>query len=307
VSAGGSSPVEIGVLGPVALRRAGHVVLLSSGRQRAILAILGDRIGEAVSVNTLVEGVWGDAPPAGATATLQAHVSKLRQIVGKEAIETTAGGYRLRRDAAVLDVDDFEGARNAGARAAALRKYDVAASEYETALAYWRGRAFGELAENSELRPSAVRLEELRVITREDLFDVRICAGQSRETIGELERLCAEHPDRERPHLLLMQALAHEGRARDALHVGQAFRARLIEGAGLDVPPTLSQLEANIARGEVGDVAVAGKKTDLPGGTVTFLFTDIEESTARWAEDEDAMRRALAGHDAMLESVVATR
>jgi predicted ATPase/class 3 adenylate cyclase len=44
----------------------------------------------------------------------------------------------------------------------------------------------------------------------------------------------------------------------------------------------------------------------LPTGTVTFLFTDIEESTARWAEDEGAMRRELADHDAMLEGVVAS-
>jgi hypothetical protein len=34
----------------------------------------------------------------------------------------------------------------------------------------------------------------------------------------------------------------------------------------------------------------------LPTGTVTFLFTDIEESTPRWAEDEGAMRRELADH-----------
>jgi DNA-binding SARP family transcriptional activator len=137
VSASDSSPIEIGVLGPLALRRAGSVVSLPSGRQRAILAMLCDRVGEIVSVDRLVQELWGDEPPSGSIATLQAHVSKLRQVIGKDTIETTTAGYRLRRDAVVLDVSIFERARNAGAQAAALRKYDEAASEYETALALW--------------------------------------------------------------------------------------------------------------------------------------------------------------------------
>jgi hypothetical protein len=100
VSASDSSPIEIGVLGPLALRRAGSVVLLPSGRQRAILALLCDRVGESVSVDTLVREVWGDEPPSGSIATLQAHVSKLRQVIGKETIETTTAGYRLRGELA---------------------------------------------------------------------------------------------------------------------------------------------------------------------------------------------------------------
>src|ERR1043165_3626457 len=40
--------------------------------------------------------------------------------------------------------------------------------------------------------------------------------------------------------------------------------------------------------------------TDRPSGMVTFLFTDIEQSTRRWEEDAGAMRTALAAHDAPL-------
>ena len=41
-----------------------------------------------------------------------------------------------------------------------------------------------------------------------------------------------------------------------------------------------------------------------PLGTVTFLFTDIEGSTRRWEADSDAMRSALAAHDAVLYAAV---
>src|SRR5437660_471652 len=43
---------------------------------------------------------------------------------------------------------------------------------------------------------------------------------------------------------------------------------------------------------------------DLPRGTVTFLFTDIEGSTRRWEEQPDAMRLALARHDALLRAAI---
>jgi predicted ATPase/class 3 adenylate cyclase len=44
---------------------------------------------------------------------------------------------------------------------------------------------------------------------------------------------------------------------------------------------------------------------ELPSGTVTFLFTDIEGSTARWEGAPDAMRVALARHDALLRAAIA--
>src|ERR687886_3120529 len=44
---------------------------------------------------------------------------------------------------------------------------------------------------------------------------------------------------------------------------------------------------------------------DLPTGTVTFLFTDIEGSTALWEQHPEAARTALVRHDALVEQIVA--
>ncbi|MGI8896219.1 MAG: adenylate/guanylate cyclase domain-containing protein [Casimicrobiaceae bacterium] len=44
--------------------------------------------------------------------------------------------------------------------------------------------------------------------------------------------------------------------------------------------------------------------TDLPTGTVTFLFTDIEGSTRLWETQSQGMRVALARHDALLRQAV---
>ena len=44
---------------------------------------------------------------------------------------------------------------------------------------------------------------------------------------------------------------------------------------------------------------------ELPTGTVTFLFTDVEGSTALWEREPVAMRQATARHDVLIEAAVA--
>src|SRR4051794_27921183 len=43
---------------------------------------------------------------------------------------------------------------------------------------------------------------------------------------------------------------------------------------------------------------------ELPSGTVTFLLTDVEGSTALWDEAPETMRAALASHDALFHALV---
>src|SRR3954465_807810 len=42
----------------------------------------------------------------------------------------------------------------------------------------------------------------------------------------------------------------------------------------------------------------------LPSGTVTFLFTDIEESTKHWETHPQAMQAAFARQEAILRSAI---
>ena len=43
---------------------------------------------------------------------------------------------------------------------------------------------------------------------------------------------------------------------------------------------------------------------NLPSGTVTFLFTDIEGSTQLWEKHPEAMKSALAKHDSILKEAI---
>src|SRR3712207_4041435 len=57
--------------------------------------------------------------------------------------------------------------------------------------------------------------------------------------------------------------------------------------------------------GDVGEL-VSGDAgmAELPSGTVTFLLTDVEGSTALWEEAPEAMRAALARHDVLFEDAI---
>jgi class 3 adenylate cyclase len=46
---------------------------------------------------------------------------------------------------------------------------------------------------------------------------------------------------------------------------------------------------------------------ELPSGTVTFLFTDLERSSRLWEEFPDAMHEALARHDEILREAIEGR
>src|SRR5258708_3440780 len=49
---------------------------------------------------------------------------------------------------------------------------------------------------------------------------------------------------------------------------------------------------------------LGGVMSNLPTGTVTFLFTDIEGSTKLWEQHADAMPQVMSRHDAMIEECV---
>ena len=44
---------------------------------------------------------------------------------------------------------------------------------------------------------------------------------------------------------------------------------------------------------------------ELPSGTVTFLFTDLEGSTRLWDQEPEVMRLALARHDEIVRDAIA--
>ena len=108
--------VRFEVLGPtrvVAAVRAGTPTerpvppSLGGPKQRLVLAMLLAEPNRVVSVDRLVDGLWGDNPPGTARHTVQSYVSELRKALGS-VITREGVGYKIGVDADTFDILDFE-------------------------------------------------------------------------------------------------------------------------------------------------------------------------------------------------------
>ncbi|MDP9387068.1 MAG: AAA family ATPase, partial [Actinomycetota bacterium] len=244
--------IEVRVLGPLAVVVDGSALDLGSRKQRALLALLALRAGQALSVDRLVDDLWGERPPATARHALQVHVSNLRKVLGSATVVTERPGYVLRLPPDCCDATRFEGLTRAGRRALHDGRAGEASATLSQALALWRGPALADLLLEPFASQEAVRLEELRLAAIEDHLTADIELGRHAEVASELEALVAQHPLRERLWGLLMLAAYRSGRQVEALRAYKTLRDRLREDLGLDPSPELQQLEAAILRQEPG-------------------------------------------------------
>ena len=108
--------MELRILGPLELVENGRPVELAGGRQRALLALLLLQANEVVSTDRLIDGLWGEQPPATAPKVLQNAVSQVRRQLGDELIVTRAPGYLLRVEPDAIDARRFESLLEDGRR-----------------------------------------------------------------------------------------------------------------------------------------------------------------------------------------------
>ena len=101
------SELNVHVLGPLEVLSDGVDVRLGGPKQRTVLALLVAEVGRSVSVDVLIDGVWGDEATTGARSTLQTYVSNLRAAIG-DVIVRDDGGYRLVADPENVDAVEFE-------------------------------------------------------------------------------------------------------------------------------------------------------------------------------------------------------
>jgi DNA-binding SARP family transcriptional activator len=282
------------ILGPLEVSDETGALLLGGQKQRAVLALLLLEPGRIVSVDRLIDALWGEQPPRTANTSLQNFISQLRKTLGPEVLETKAPGYRLRIRPGELDLDRFrvmvESARGADPQ--------TRAEKLRHALALWRGPALADLAYEAFAEPHVAYLEELRLATLEERIDADLMLAGHAELIGELEGLVEEYPMRERLRGQYMLALYRSGRQAEALQAYAEGRRILVDQLGIEPSRDLQQLHGAILRQESGlqapDAAppvadhfeqVLGALFD--GRLVAVLGAEIGELTSHLAQRFD--------------------
>ncbi|MBO3747450.1 AsnC family transcriptional regulator [Streptosporangiaceae bacterium NEAU-GS5] len=215
-------------------------------RRSAVLAALALLQGDSVSVDRLVDVVWGDRPPRTASDTVRNHLSYLRRILPEgAAVVARPAGYALELSGGGVDVQVAEDLIGQAIRSTDVRQRE---DRLRTAIALWQGPPLGDLTDMVWFDSHAQRLRRLLLQARRLLIDARLELGEHRYLVSELEELTREHPLDEQLHGWLMTALYRSGRQADALEAYHRLRITLDEQLGVLPDIALRDLETAILR-----------------------------------------------------------
>ncbi|MFD0349015.1 BTAD domain-containing putative transcriptional regulator [Kitasatospora aburaviensis] len=297
------------VLGPVQAWLDGKPLALGSPQQQAVLTTLLLHAGRPVTTQDLVDGLWGDRPPAQAVAALRTYVSRLRSVIEPrrevrapaELLVSVADGYALHVPRDAVDVTVFEKLAAEAATARAAGEVQDAHELLLQALGLFSGRPLtgvpGPYAEVQRLR-----LSERQIAVAEERCTAALDIGLHAEVVGELNSLTAEHPLRERLRELLMLALYRCGRQAEALGVYTDTRKLLIDELGVEPGAGLSAMHARILAADpslalplattAGPVREEGPATPPPPAQLPADVSDFSGRTGLVADLSSVLMNA---------------
>jgi DNA-binding SARP family transcriptional activator len=244
--------MEFQILGSMQVFAGSRRVTVPAGRGRALLALLILNAGQVVSMDAIIDALWGERPPSTAGAVVQNLVSRLRRVLepdrdlgGPAAIVQRAGaGYRLAADPQDIDAQRFV-RLVAHARERSVRDRARLLGE---ALRLWRGPALAEFLYEPFAQTAMTSLEEMRLAALEDRINADLALSRHGTLIAEIEELVQAHPFREHLRGQLMLALYRSGRQADALVAYRSAREALTGELGLEPGQALRDLEQAILR-----------------------------------------------------------
>ncbi|MGW0999530.1 AfsR/SARP family transcriptional regulator [Streptomyces sp. NPDC002520] len=240
--------IRFSILGPLRASCEGVGVVLGSTHERTVLALLLLREGAQVSVEQMIDVVWGGAAPPNARHAIQTYIYRLRRslpaVGANRVVSSVGGGYALPLDRHQLDLREFkvkvreaERLRHAGHLATAMTCIDQA-------LDLWTGVPLA--GTDTGLNGWRTALHEMRLSALEQRLSLALELGQHIERTAELSVLVDEYPLHERFCELFMIALYRSNRQAEALATYQRTCRRLREELGLEPVARLRELHQRI-------------------------------------------------------------
>jgi DNA-binding SARP family transcriptional activator/predicted negative regulator of RcsB-dependent stress response len=290
--------VEFRILGPLEVEVGSEALDLRGVRQQIVLAMLLLNEGKVVTVDRLLEAVYGeDLPPTGRSQA-QMSVSSLRRLFAEYgqagAISTGWRGYVLQLGEGRLDRRRFAELEASARAARDAGNPDRAVAHYRDALRLWRGPAL-EGIDSQLIRAAASRLDEQRIAVIQDRLTLELDLGRHHELVGELAELVREYPLREELRGKLMLALYRCGRAAEALTVYQEARRTFVDELGIEPSEPLQRLEHAILNADpmldprAGPVSAPSARRPAP----CLLPAGIADFTGRARQVEQIQQSLL--------------
>jgi predicted ATPase/DNA-binding SARP family transcriptional activator len=237
--------LDIRLLGTVQTFRDGTRVEVKGLRQQTFLAYLALTPGSPRHLDGIVAALWPNDAPLEPRQTVQTYASRLRAVLGTDAIVARGGGYVLAISPAEVDASRFETLLHQAADQTADPQRRL--NSLSAALALWQGPALEGLVLDDWARGPAVRWSEMRASAEDERAEVLIDLERAADAVADLEAAAWRSPLRERTHSLLMTALHRSGRQAEALRSFHDYRRRLATDLGLNPGKEITLLERSIA------------------------------------------------------------
>src|ERR1700688_4358140 len=201
----------LSLLGRFELTGPNGVVELPSKKLAGLLAYLACTAPRPQSREKLSALLWGSHFDAQAKQNLRQALSRLRKVLGQDALESDSKVVTLNTAAILCDVSGFEALVREGSRDALSAAADL-----------YRGRliddvTIGEEGWNEWLTGERERLLELALGAMMGLGEQELTAGCAEHALKAGQRAIALNNMREDAHRLIVQALAATGRKAEAL------------------------------------------------------------------------------------------
>ncbi|CQD16928.1 DNA-binding transcriptional activator [Mycobacterium lentiflavum] len=294
--------LRFGLLGPLQVGADGTDLPLGPAKQRAVLAVLLINRNRTVAIDSLIDAAWQQDPPPEARASLHAHVSRIRRLIGGAGVDPAAiltsaqPGYRLEVSEEDCDFGRFAIEQKAGIEDAAAGRFEQASVHLSAALAEWRGPVLEDLRDFQFVEAFAAALAEDKLVALTARAESEIACGRTHSIVGELEALVAEHPYREPLWAQLMTAYYRAERQYDALGAYGRLKAALADDLGIDPGPALQRLHQRILRQEPLDVQQAARATAKRAAATRRRLTDLDQgSVVAHLRDARGNRHPLRG------------
>jgi DNA-binding SARP family transcriptional activator len=272
-----SSELRFGLLGPLQVRGAAGSGPLRAGKHRVILASLLLQANRAVSIDELIERLWGDSPVGTARATVHQYVMRLRQTLDQpDLIHTVPDAYLIEVPPESVDLHRFDELVRRGQQLCAADNLAEGSRNLHEALSLWRGAALADIPSVSLQLTEVPRLTEQRLHVTERRLDVELRLRRDAEVIAELRMLTSEHPLRERFWYQLITALYRCGRQADALEAYQAVWRVMNDELGVAPGYQLRDLQEAIIAGREIEVGRSTADTALVVASATTPGTELQ-------------------------------
>jgi DNA-binding SARP family transcriptional activator len=246
--------LQFKILGPLEVMDGSQTCTPTPPKIRSVLALLLLRANRIVTVDSLIEELWGPDSPRSAVTTVQTYIYHLRRLFaaehlnppGEQLITTKPTGYTIAVPAGQIDAVVFEDMLDRGRDELEAGRLQEAGQLLRQALDMWTGPALADVPQGDLLQAHAIQLEELRINAIEMRIRADIKLGKHHALVAELRSLVRAHPLNEWFHGQLISTLSRCGRRGEALQAYQAVRGVLSDELGVDPSPELQSLQRRV-------------------------------------------------------------